>query len=580
MQKTRTRAALVFGITTALVLGSVAHAQQAPRATADLIVFNGKVVTVDDQFSIGSALAVKDGKIVTVGGSEMEVDYQAPVRIDLKGRVLLPGFIDTHVHLRGQSPREIDMKQAKSIVDIQRLIREKAKQLGPGEWVTGRDWSEYELAEQRRPLRADLDSAAPDNPVALWRAGGDSAVGNSAALKLANITSGTPDPEHGIIEHDEKGEPNGVIRERTDIFRKLVPADDQEALKPSYLASLKGLLKLGITSFFEASTSIDDEPMGAGGTGKPVEAGRHSYKIFRELYSQMGDQLPRATLYIDYPGAERLRAFPHKTGDGDDRLKLGPIGETPYDGGFTGPTAYTFEDYKGLPGFRGTALMSEAALQEMVETSASLGWQLGIHAIGDKAIVTVADAYASALKKYPKPDARWYLAHLSMIPPASTLDLMARNGIYAAVQPNFLYNVEGRYLETLEGYRLEHINPISSALERGVFLAFSSDNLPIGPMVGLYAAVSRKGMSGKVYGKEEAVSITDAIRMYTRAGAHLSWDETKKGSLEAGKFADLVVLDHDPLTSDPAELLKTNVDLTIVGGKVLYDRALDQSAKR
>ena len=551
-----------------------------PRATADLIVFNGKVVTVDDQFSIGSALAVKDGKIVTVGGSEMEVDYQAPVRIDLKGRVLLPGFIDTHVHLRGQSPREIDMKQAKSIVDIQRLIREKAKQLGPGEWVTGRDWSEYELAEQRRPLRADLDSAAPDNPVALWRAGGHSAVGNSAALKLANITSGTPDPDHGIIEHDEKGEPNGVIRERTDIFRKLVPADDQEALKPSYLASLKGLLKLGITSFFEASTSIDDEPMGAGGTGKPVEAGRHSYKIFRELYSQMGDQLPRATLYIDYPGAERLRAFPHKTGDGDDRLKLGPIGETPYDGGFTGPTAYTFEDYKGLPGFRGTALMFEAELQEMVETSASLGWQLGIHAIGDKAIVTVADAYARALNKYPKPDARWYLAHLSMIPPASTLDLMARNGIYAAVQPNFLYNVEGRYLETLEGYRLERINPISSALERGVFLAFSSDNLPIGPMVGLYAAVSRKGMSGKVYGKEEAVSITDAIRMYTRAGAHLSWDETKKGSLEAGKFADLVVLDHDPLTSDPAELLKTNVDLTIVGGKVLYDRALDQTAKR
>jgi len=167
-----------------------------------------------------------------------------------------------------------------------------------------------------------------------------------------------------------------------------------------------------------------------------------------------------------------------------------------------------------------------------------------------------------------------------MIPPASTLDLMARNGIYAAVQPNFLYNVEGRYLETLEGYRLEHINPISSALERGVFLAFSSDNLPIGPMVGLYTAVSRKGMSGKVYGKEEAVSITDAIRMYTRAGAHLSWDETKKGSLEVGKFADLVVLDHDPLTSDPAELLKTNVDLTIVGGKVLYDRALDQSAIR
>jgi predicted amidohydrolase YtcJ len=263
---------------------------------------------------------VKDGKIVRVGGSEIERDYHAPVRIDLKGRVLLPGFIDTHVHLRGLSSREIDMRQAKSVADIQRLIREKAKQLGPGEWIMGRNWSEYELVEQRRPLRADLDRAAPDNPVALWRAGGHSAVGNSAALRLANITSGTPDPEYGVIEHDDQGESNGVIRERTDIFGKLIPPDDQEALKPSYVSSLKDLLKLGITSFFEASTSIDDEPVGAGGAGQPVAAGRHSYKMLRGLYSQMGDQLPRATLYIAYPGAERLRAFPHKTGDGDDRL--------------------------------------------------------------------------------------------------------------------------------------------------------------------------------------------------------------------------------------------------------------------
>jgi predicted amidohydrolase YtcJ len=583
MLKSRIRAALLSGFTAAsvntFIPGPVAQAQQAPRSAADLIVFNGKVVTVDDRFSIASALAVKDGKIVGVGGSEIERNYEAPLRIDLKGRALLPGFIDTHLHLRGLAPREIDLRQAKSIADIQRLIREKVSLLGPGEWITGRDWSEYELAEQRRPLRADLDEAAPNNPVALWRAGSHSAVGNSTALVRAKITPDTPDPEHGIIEHDEKGVPNGIIRERTDLFRRFVPADDLDALKPSYVASLKALLKLGVTSFFEAMTSIDDEPAGAGGTGRPLETGRHTYRMFREIYAQQGDQLPRITLYISYPGAERLRAFPHKTGDGDDRLKLGPIGETPYDGGFTGPTALTLDDYKGRPGFRGTALMSEEALQEMVDTSASLGWQLGIHAIGDKAIVTVADAYARALKEHPRPDARWYLSHLTMIPPVSTFDLMARNSIYATAQPNFLYNLEGRYVETLDGYRLEHINPVKSPLDRGVFLVFSSDNLPIGPMVGLYAAVTRKGMSGKVYGKEEAVSITDAIRMYTRAGAHLSWDEGKKGSLEAGKFGDMIVLDRDPLTGDPEELLKTSVDMTIVGGKVVYDRSFEQSAK-
>jgi len=558
-----------------LALGSVAHAQQAPRATADLIVFNGKVVTVDDQFSIGSALAVKDGKIVKVGGSEIEGDYQAPVRIDLRGRVLLPGFIDTHVHLRGQSPREIDMKQAKSIVDIQRLIREKAKQLGPGEWVTGRDWSEYELAEQRRPLRADLDSAAPDNPVALWRAGGHSAVGNSASLKLANITSGTPDPEHGIIEHDEKGEPNGVIRERTDIFRKLVPADDQEALKPSYLASLKGLLKLGITSFFEASTSIDDEPMGAGGTGKPVEAGRHSYKVFRELYSQMGDQLPRATLYIDYPGAERLRAFPHKTGDGDDRLKLGPIGETPYDGGFTGPTAYTFEDYKGLPGFRGTALMSEAALQEMVETSASLGWQLGIHAIGDKAIRTMLDVYTEVAKQNGvRSDRRWRIEHAQHLRPED-FARFAQLGVIASVQPYHAID-DGRWAEKRIGHeRAKTTYAFRTFLDHGVRLAFGSDwtVAPLNPMQGLYAAVTRATLDGKNpngWFPEQKLTLEEAIRAYTMGSAFAEFGEKQKGSLTPGKLADVVVLDADLFSIAPEKIKDVAVRYTFVGGSAVY----------
>jgi predicted amidohydrolase YtcJ len=176
----------------------------------------------------------------------------------------LPGFIDTHVHVEGISPREIAIEQAKSIADIQRLIREKAKQLGPGEWITGGGWSEYELAEQRRPLRADLDSAAPDNPVALWRAGQHSAVGNSAALKLANITSATPDPEHGVIERDEKGEPNGVIRERTDIFRKperakaligIAHPDFREGLE--HQAYEHRLIPRGVS--FEASTSTGDK---------------------------------------------------------------------------------------------------------------------------------------------------------------------------------------------------------------------------------------------------------------------------------------------------------------------------------
>ena len=278
-------------------------------------------------------------------------------------------------------------------------------------------------------------------------------------------------------------------------------------------------------------------------------------------------------LYISYPGAERLKAFPHKTGYGDARLRLGPIGENPYDGGFTGPTALTKADYKGQPGFRGKTLISDAAAQEMIETCAQLGWQIGMHAIGDAAIEHVVSFYDEALRQHPRKDHRWFMAHFTMLPSNETLALMAKDGIYAAAQPNFLYNLEGRYVATLDGARLEHINPVGTPLAHHVFVAFGSDNLPIGPMVGLYAAITRKGASGRVFGIDEAVSREDAIRMYTRDGAYFTWEEKQKGTLEPGKFADLIVLDRDPLTVPENELLATQVDLTVVGGAIVYERA-------
>jgi predicted amidohydrolase YtcJ len=217
--------------------------------------------------------------------------------------------------------------------------------------------------------------------------------------------------------------------------------------------------------------------------------------------------------------------------------------------------------------------MTQAAAEEMIRTSAQLGWQLGIHAIGDAAIEQVAQLYADALRQHPRPDHRWFLSHFTMLPSDETLDLMAGNAIYAAAQPNFLYNLEGRYVDTLDGARLEHVNPVATPLRHGVFVAFGSDNLPIGPMVGLYAAITRKGSSGRVFGIEEAVSREQAIRMYTRDGAYFTWEERQKGTLEPGKFADMIVLDRDPLTVPAEQLLATRVDLTIVGGRIVYRRA-------
>jgi predicted amidohydrolase YtcJ len=566
----------VASLTLAAVLLSMPGVSAAAGKAVDLLIDNGKVVTVDGRFSIASAVAVKDGKIVAVGGKELAKRYAPAQHIDLAGRTLMPGFIDTHLHLYGLSHRAIEPDKAKSIAELKAMVAEKAKALGPGEWISGYGWDEALLSDKRVPSRADLDEAAPNNPVALTRAGSHSIVGNSQAFRAAGITAATPDPESGLIERGPGGEPTGIIRERSDLLTGLVPSDTPEQMRPSYIRSLKALLPLGITSFMEAFTSIDDEPVGQGGAAPEQRSKRgpsmHSWREFRSIYEELGADLPRITLYIAYPGAERLKAFPYRTGYGNDRIKLGPIGETPYDGGFTGPTALTKEDYKGLPGFRGKAFMTPAQAREMVETSGALGWQLGIHAIGDAAIETMAGVYHDVLAAAPKKDHRWFLSHFTMLPSSETMDTMARDGVYAAAQPNFLYNLEGRYEATLDGQRLQHINPVATPLKHRINLAFGSDNLPIGPMVGIYAAVSRRGGDGKQFGPEEAVSRPEAIRLYTREAAKLSFDEAKKGSIEPGKLADLVVLDRDLLTVKEDQILETKVDITIVGGKVVYRR--------
>lgn len=558
----------------ALALAALPLQALAAPAQADLLFINGKVLTVDKDFAIRSAVAVKDGKIAAVGGPELAKDWQAARTVDLKGRTLMPGFIDAHLHMKGLSHRSIEPDKAKSIAELGAMVVAKAKELGPGEWVAGSGWDEALLAEKRNPTRADLDRIAPDNPVVLVRAGAHSVVANSLALKLAGIDDKTPDPDGGLIEHGPDGQLNGMIRERMDIVLKFVPADSPAQMRPSYISALKDLLRLGITSYMEAWTTIDDEPVEqgglAGGGGNGVRG--HTFKQLAAIYADEGENLPRGTLYIMYPGAERLRKFPHHTGYGDDRLKLGPIGESAYDGGFTGPTARTSKDYKGQPGFRGTTFMSEAALQEMVETSAALGWQLGIHAIGDEAIDTVAQAYHNALAAKPKADHRWFISHFTMLPTEQTMKTMAADGVWTTAQPNFTYNLEGRYLSVLDGERLDHINPMATPINLGVNVVMSSDNLPIGPMVGLYSAVTRKGMTGHQFALSEAITREQAIRLYTAKAAAVAWDETKKGTIEPGKFADLIVLDKDPLTVPAEQLLQTQVDQTYVGGKLVWAR--------
>lgn len=558
------RTLILTGVLCLAVLTSATRSQQP---AADLVLHNGKVATLDDAFSIHQAIVVKDGKVAAVGGNDLLKSYAAARVVDLQGRTVIPGFNDTHIHLSGQARRHVDLAASKSIAEIKRKISEKAAELGAGEWVTGSAWSEDELAERRRPLRSDLDEAAPRNPVIITRAGGHSAVVNSLALKLAGITKDTPNPEGGVIERGDAGELNGVIRERQGIVSRLVPDATPEELRASFVQTIRNLLNRGITSFTLAGTSPE------------------GYKEWEQIYQAYGDELPRATVQIRWAvpegrgqmeqvrwgGADAMRAFGKKTGDGDERLKIGAV-KISVDGGFTGPAAYTLQPYKGQPNYRGYLNFTEEQLHQIAKTSHALGWQMGFHAIGDGAIKMTVDVFERVLRESPRAGHRHYLTHFTVPPPEATLKQMAANHILIAQQPNFTYTLEGRYVDNLDGEQLEHNNPIRTPMKHGIFMAFGSDILPIGPMVGLYAAVTRKGMSGRVWGADERVTIAEAIRAYTRDAAYINFDEKIKGTLEPGKLADMIVLAEDLLTIDPERIKDVQIDVTILGGKVVYGR--------
>jgi predicted amidohydrolase YtcJ len=530
------------------VVGAAAALAQEP---ADLVIRNAKVFTADAQRSLARTVVIRGERIAAVGGDDLAAKYRAAGTLDAGGRLVIPGFNDTHIHLRGNPPYYVELEDARSVQEILERVSTMADKLGPGQWITGGNWSEDQLEEKRRPLRADLDKAAPENPVVLTRAGGHSSVGNSLALKIAGITRATPDPERGVIEKDARGEPNGVVRERNDLFLRHVPRPARESLRPSLIARLKWLLSLGITSFILAGASPED------------------YAEWQAIYAQHGAELPRATIQIYWPGVEGLKRFGRRTGDGDERIRVGAI-KMLVDGGFTGPAAYTIAPYKGQGDYRGKLTMTPQELYERIRESHKAGWQLGLHTIGDAAIQLTVDTFERVLQEFPRADHRHYLNHFSMTPPAETYEKIKQLGLWISQQPNFTYTLEGRYNDYLDPARAAVNNPVGTPWRKGIFMALSSDILPIGPMVGLYAAVTRKGMSGAVYGPEERIPMEDALLGYTRNTAYFSREEKLKGTIEAGKLADLVVLEQDLLTIDPAKILETKVHATVLGGRIVY----------
>ena len=569
----------VLAFVAVLLAGSAATPVSAQ--TPDAIYHNAKVVTVNADFDIAQAVAIANGTIVAVG-TNAEIKALAGPRttlVDLEARTLLPGFYDNHIHLGGplQPWKHGGMitalpewlRGADDVESLMEALKARAAQTPKGEWITGElareEWPNSEL-----PTRWHLDKVTPDHPVALAR-GPHTLLVNSRALALAGVTRDTK-PPGGEIVHDANGEPTGKILEAARrVITRVMPAATREAGADAQLESwrtlLRQLVSLGVTSVNVAGVRPDALP------------------LVKRLYEQHGAELPRMTVQLrvspgydshDDPdvGAKESIAEIEAIGDprkffAVDKLKMGAV-KMSIDGGLSAPIFWSLKPYENRPGFYGEQRIPDAAFARVARRAHELGWQLGIHVMGDAATAMVVNELENILQAAPRANHRHYLHHVSVLPPEDTVKKMARLQIMVASQPGFLLGLGSFADEALEPEREATQQPSRSLLKHGVRVSYGSDAGPYGPMAGLYAAVTRRGWNGIVHGPDEGVSIKEALRMHTFEPAYFTFDETTQGSIEVGKAADFVVLNRDLLTIDPERIQDVRVLRTVIGGREVY----------
>ena len=551
------------------------HAQAQALLPADVIYDHGRFITNNPLADSAEAVAIRGGLIIAVGTSAEVRRHAGPATklVDLKGLTALPGFYDNHIHLDGDVDiRNQGWEHINSKAALMEVVKARAATIPKGEWVLG-ELSNENMPQERLPTRWELDAVTPDHPVALHR--GHVTIGNSLAMKLSGVTAETKAPEGGDIDRNAKGEIIGWFREGAG--RRLItkgtppqPETPDSIAEKALEGELSAMLPLGITSVNVAGM-------------RP-----HTLKWIQNLYDAKGEDLPRATVQLRVsPGFDafdneelgvsttirEIENLGFHTGFGDARLKIGAL-KMSIDGGFSAAAFMTLERYPThKEDYYGVQRITQGSLYKVVARARQLGWQMGIHAIGDGAVKMVVDVLAKVQDEDPRPDVRDYMHHVSVMPPEDTIAKMVKHQIGVASQPNFTYSL-GPYNASpaLSPARLQTNNPQATLINRGIPMSYGSDSMPYGPLVGIYAAVTRKGIDGKVYGPQEKVGVREAVRLYTQAPAWLTYDEKKRGTLEVGKVGDIVVLGQDILAIDPERIKDIPIEMTVVGGKTLYVR--------
>ncbi len=565
----------------------------ADELFADLALVNGKVVTVDGHFSIAQAIAIKDNKIMAVGTNEKIREFtgkHTEVR-DLKGKTVLPGINDSHTHAvyyGGSRPPfvlDVGYPKVKSISDIARAVGEKAKTIKPGEWVLGSGWDEGYLEEclkdpGRHPTRWDLDQVSPHNPVCLTNYTGHEVWANSVAIKLAAITADMPLPLGGeIVKSPANGEVSGILRElpAMDMVMKLVPRWDKAFKREAIITMMRDLNARGITSTTDASLG----PGGIGFEGGLMDS--ECISAYNDLCNENKLSLRVNILYLlgQYGGcsfADFQQFIPQigiHSGFGNDMLRIAGI-KIFTDGTPFAKTAWMYEDYPDggngrlvLPGENDAQRADE--LKKMIIYAHKYGFQLGIHAVGGKATDLCIDSFIQAEREEPK-GLRHYVIHGDFISD-KYIELAAKHGIGLCVQPVLKW-VFSEAIDRAVGEALSARQwSLRKIIDAGIHISAGSDAPVTAPdwLQGIQYAVSRVSRGGVARGLEHRITVAEAIHLFTMGGAWQDHAEHIKGSLEAGKLADLCILDQDILNVAPDDIKDIRNLMTIVDGKIVYD---------
>jgi hypothetical protein len=534
----------------------------AAGAPADLIIRNAHIVTVDSRFSTASAAAVRDGRFIAVGSDAAVLKTKGPKTrvIDLHGQTVLPGFNDTHVHLTAGKDLEtqVDLTHISSIKQIQSALSARAKQLKPGQWIVGtRGWWEYQLAEGRLPTRADLDAAAPDNPVSI--PGPHYVIVNSLALKLAGVSRETPDPQGGQVYKDSTGEPTGLLMDNAGRFiRGFMPkaTDAQQA------AGMKRVLALvnshGLTSVGDPSGSVEDAAM----YRRLRDQGLLTVRLDFSYNIDPAEPLDKAEA--------ELKALPKPGSDGDGLFRADEIGETGLDGAEL--TALLEHDYPGKPGYRGLQKVPNEQFKQFAALVAKYGFRLRPHAVGDAAIDEALDAFDFANSQTPIVKRRWMIDHAFLLGPQH-YDRVKRLGLIINSQYMHNYELGALILKAWKRPLADRSEPYAEWLKNGVMFAGGSDG-PISyyaePLLEIYGEVTRGTQWGGRLGPSQGISREDAIRSVTINGAYTTFEEKVKGSIEPGKYADFVILSGDIMKVPAEKIRDLKVIATVLGGRTVY----------